>query len=104
MLKLQPCLHGKFLCVAASSLWKILQVCVATHYCPPLCVEDDLWYLPIFHRGAVVVASSVMELEGDLAARDRLVCHLSQTLGAVVGVGTLKTTGFHGHQTLYLLY
>ena len=91
MLKPQPWLHGKFLCVEASLLWKILQVCEAAHFCPLLCVEDDLWYLSIFHRGAVVVAGSVVELEGDLAARDRLMCHLPQTLGAVVGVGTLET-------------
>jgi len=52
--------------------------------------EDELGYLPVFHRGAIIVAGCVEECKSGLFLAHTDVLHLSQTLGAIPAVRALQ--------------
>ena len=60
------------------------------HRASGLGVEDDFWNLAVLHRCAIVVPGRIAEGEAGLGPRrGRLVGHLAQALGAIVGVWAL---------------
>lgn len=53
-------------------------------------VVDDLGNLPVLHWRTVVVSRGAEEQKGRLGSQRRLLCHLLQAFGAVMGVGSLR--------------